>query len=93
MRKAVGDDYRLMLDTTWSYDYVEALRVGRAVERLGYYWYEDPLVDDDITNYVKLRAEARDPDPGDRVRARRPHGVRAVAHRSRRPTSCAATWR
>ncbi len=54
-RHAVGDSYRLMLDSTWSYSYVEALRVGQAVERLGFYWYEDPLVEDDLTNYVKLR--------------------------------------
>ena len=55
VRKAVGDDYRIMLDSTWSYDYPAALRVGRAAERLGFYWYEDPLADDDITNYIKLR--------------------------------------
>jgi len=55
VRKAVGQSYRLMLDSTWSYNYVEALRVGRALEELDYYWYEDPLDADDITNYVKLR--------------------------------------
>jgi L-alanine-DL-glutamate epimerase-like enolase superfamily enzyme len=55
VRKAVGDDYRLMLDSTWSYDYVDALRVGIAIEELGYYWYEDPLADEDIYNYTKLR--------------------------------------
>lgn len=55
VRKAVGDDYRLMLDSTWSYNYTEALRVGRALEELDFYWYEDPLDADDITNYVKLR--------------------------------------
>jgi len=55
VRKAVGDEYRLMLDSTWSYRYPEALRVGQAIERLGYYWYEDPLVEDDVTNYVKQR--------------------------------------
>lgn len=55
VRRTVGDDYRLMLDSTWSYNYVEALRVGRALEALNFYWYEDPLDADDITNYVKLR--------------------------------------
>jgi L-alanine-DL-glutamate epimerase-like enolase superfamily enzyme len=55
VRKAVGDDFRLMLDSTWSYDYQDALRVGRAIEEMGYYWYEDPLADEDIYNYVKLR--------------------------------------
>jgi L-alanine-DL-glutamate epimerase-like enolase superfamily enzyme len=55
VREAVGPDYRLMMDSTWAYDYVDALRVGRALERLGYYWYEDPLADSDIHNYVRLR--------------------------------------
>jgi len=55
VRNAVGGDYTLMLDSTWSYQYPEALRVGRAIEDLGFYWYEDPLADDDIAGYVKLR--------------------------------------
>lgn len=55
VRKAVGDDYLLMLDPAWSYDYQAALRVGQAIEALGYYWYEDPLADADIYNYVELR--------------------------------------
>ena len=55
VREAVGDDYTVMLDSTWSYRFEEALRVGRAIEELDYYWYEDPLADDDITNYVKLK--------------------------------------
>ncbi len=55
VRKAVGDDYTLMLDSTWAYDFTAAMRVGRAIEELGFYWYEDPLADQDIYNYVKLR--------------------------------------
>jgi L-alanine-DL-glutamate epimerase-like enolase superfamily enzyme len=55
VRKAVGDDYTVMLDSTWSYRYEEALRVGRAIEEMGFYWYEDPLVEQDIYNYVKLK--------------------------------------
>jgi len=55
VRAAVGDDYRLMLDSTWSYDYPDALRVGRAVQDLGFYWYEDPLPYDDLYSYVKLK--------------------------------------
>jgi L-alanine-DL-glutamate epimerase-like enolase superfamily enzyme len=55
VRWAVGDEFRVMLDSTWAYQYPEALRVGKVVEELGYYWYEDPLADDDILNYVKLK--------------------------------------
>jgi L-alanine-DL-glutamate epimerase-like enolase superfamily enzyme len=55
VRRAVGDDYTLMLDPTWAYQYPEALRVGKAIEGLGYHWYEDPLADDDLYSYVKLK--------------------------------------
>jgi L-alanine-DL-glutamate epimerase-like enolase superfamily enzyme len=55
VRRAVGDDYLLMLDSTWAYRYEEALRVGRAIEEMDYYWYEDPLGAEDIYGYVKLR--------------------------------------
>jgi L-alanine-DL-glutamate epimerase-like enolase superfamily enzyme len=54
VREAVGDDMILMLDSMWAYQYADALRVGRAIEDLGFYWYEDPLADEDIYNYVKL---------------------------------------
>ena len=56
VRKAVGD-YTIMLNSTWSYDYPAAVRVGRAVEEMGYHWYEDPLADQDIYNYVKLKQQ------------------------------------
>jgi len=55
VRKAVGDDYTLMLDSVWAYGYEDALRVGRAIEELNFLWYEDPLPMDDIYNYVKLK--------------------------------------
>ena len=57
VRRAVGDDHRIMLDSTWSYDYPQALRVGQAIQEMGYYWYEDPLIEDDIYNYIKLRQQ------------------------------------
>ena len=54
-RRAVGDDFPLMLDSTWSYRYHDAVRVGRAIERMGFLWFEDPLNEEDIYAYVKLR--------------------------------------
>jgi L-alanine-DL-glutamate epimerase-like enolase superfamily enzyme len=55
VRAAVGDDYPVMLDSTWSYNYQQALKVGRAIEELKFKWYEDPLNEEDIYSYVKLR--------------------------------------
>jgi L-alanine-DL-glutamate epimerase-like enolase superfamily enzyme len=54
VREAVGDDMLLMLDSMWAYKYEDAMRVGRAIEDLNFYWYEDPLVEEDIYNYIKL---------------------------------------
>jgi L-alanine-DL-glutamate epimerase-like enolase superfamily enzyme len=61
VRRAVGDGYTLMLDPTWAYQYPEALRVGKAIEDLGYHWYEDPLADDDLYSYVKLKQQLHIP--------------------------------
>ncbi|MGH7342561.1 MAG: enolase C-terminal domain-like protein, partial [Candidatus Rokuibacteriota bacterium] len=55
VRRSVGDGFMVMLDSTWAYQYPEALRVGKVVEELGFHWYEDPLADDDLLSYVKLK--------------------------------------
>ncbi len=55
VREGVGDEMTLMLDSMWAYHYEDAVRVGRAIEELDFHWYEDPLVEEDIYNYVKLK--------------------------------------
>jgi len=55
VRAEVGDGYPLMLDASFAYRFDEAVRVGRAIERLGFQWYEDPLTEHDVYNYAKLR--------------------------------------
>jgi L-alanine-DL-glutamate epimerase-like enolase superfamily enzyme len=47
----------LMLDSSWSYSYPDALRVGQAIQDLGYYWYEDPLPDHDMHGYTRLASK------------------------------------
>ncbi len=61
VREAVGDTMALMLDASWGYTYPEALRVGRAIEELGFHWYEDPLAPDDSYGYTKLKQHLRIP--------------------------------
>jgi L-alanine-DL-glutamate epimerase-like enolase superfamily enzyme len=55
VRRAVGGDMALMLDPAGIYGFPDAVRVGRAIEELGFLWLEDPLAEDDIYNCVKLR--------------------------------------
>ena len=57
VREAVGPEMKLMLDSMWAYQYEDSVRVGRAIEELDYYWYEDPLAEEDIYSYVKLCAK------------------------------------
>ena len=61
VKQAVGDSMVLMLDSMWSYGYEDALRVGLAIQEMGYYWYEDPLAEDDLYGYTKLRPQLRIP--------------------------------
>lgn len=61
VRKAVGDDFTLALDSAWAYTYDEAVRVGLAIQDMNYAWYEDPLTDNDIYNYTKLKQKLNIP--------------------------------
>jgi L-alanine-DL-glutamate epimerase-like enolase superfamily enzyme len=54
VRKAVGDDVVLMHDAVGLYDHQQALRVGRELEQLGFYWFEEPLPDTDIDGLIQL---------------------------------------
>tara|TARA_B100000405_G_scaffold39066_1_gene26251 strand:+ start:808 stop:1911 length:1104 start_codon:yes stop_codon:yes gene_type:complete len=54
IRKSVDSKMKLMLDSMCAYQYEDALRVGKKIEDLNFYWYEDPLVEEDIYNYKKL---------------------------------------
>lgn len=59
VRKAVGDDWALMIDVVSAYNQTDALRVGRVLEELAFEWYEEPLRDYDIHGY-KMLAQALD---------------------------------
>ena len=54
LRAALGDDFLLMHDPVESYTYNEAVKVGRALEKLDYFWIEEPLQDYDLMGLKKL---------------------------------------
>lgn len=58
IRETVGDDMVLMFDPWGTYrTYTEALKVGRALEELNFYWFEHPMSEYRVEAYVKLAAE------------------------------------
>lgn len=54
VRKAVGDEWPLMIDVVAGYNQHEALRVGHVLDELNFLWYEEPLRDYDIHGYRML---------------------------------------
>jgi len=55
VREVAGADIRLMADANWIFDVDDALEVGRGLHELGYYWFEEPIVPEDIEGYRWLR--------------------------------------
>ena len=45
----------LMLDSLCAYTRKEALEVGRAIDKLDFYWYEDPMREEDVEGWKNLR--------------------------------------
>lgn len=52
--KAVGDDMILMADVHGSYNHEQAVKVGRQLEELDYFWFEEPFYDSDMAGYREL---------------------------------------
>lgn len=53
-RDAVGDKIDILLDVNCRYDRREALMVGRELEKMNFYWYEEPLPNTDLEGYREL---------------------------------------
>jgi L-alanine-DL-glutamate epimerase-like enolase superfamily enzyme len=68
-RKAVGPEFKLMADPVAAYSHQEAFRIGRELERLNYYWLEEPLFDVDFYGLRKLTAKLDLPICGTEVLA------------------------
>jgi L-alanine-DL-glutamate epimerase-like enolase superfamily enzyme len=54
VRRALGDEIDLMLDPLGLYGRRDALRVGRVLDELDYYWFEEPIGDGDVEGYIEL---------------------------------------
>ncbi len=56
VREAIGDDFRFMVDANHCYTTSEAFHVGRALEELDAYWFEEPVAPEDLDGFRELRA-------------------------------------
>ncbi len=56
VRRGVGGDFKLMVDANHAYTTSDAFYVGRALEELDAYWFEEPVAPEDLDGYRELRA-------------------------------------
>ena len=59
IRRIAGPEIRLSVDANWAFDLDEATQVGEALAALDYWWFEEPIVPEDIDGYRRLRERTR----------------------------------
>jgi L-alanine-DL-glutamate epimerase-like enolase superfamily enzyme len=56
VRKLVGDRFPLAFDSNNGYSVQGAIKVGRALEELGYVWFEEPVQHYHVESFAKVAA-------------------------------------
>ena len=56
VREAVGPDIALMLDGYHWYSRMDALTIGKALAKLNFAWFEEPMMEDSAESYAWLAA-------------------------------------
>lgn len=59
VRNGIGEDFKFMADANHCYTTSDAFYVGRALEELDAYWFEEPIAPEDLAGYRELRAGLR----------------------------------
>ena len=54
VRQTIGPDIKLMVDANHAYTAREAIPLGRELEKLGVYWFEEPVTSEDHQGYRDL---------------------------------------
>ena len=57
VREVVGDGFLLMTDANHAYNRHTARRMGETLQDLDYYWFEEPVVPEDIAGCAQLRQQ------------------------------------
>tara|TARA_B100001013_G_scaffold193365_1_gene116842 strand:- start:200 stop:1372 length:1173 start_codon:yes stop_codon:yes gene_type:complete len=55
VREAIGDDYKLMVDANHAYNLSDALYVGKGLDEMNIYWFEEPVAPEDYEGYKELK--------------------------------------
>ncbi|MDX6600743.1 MAG: hypothetical protein QOE87_4630 [Gaiellales bacterium] len=61
VRDTVGSDVRLMVDANNAYTVYEAIQMARELEPLDVYWFEEPVMPDDLRGLTRIARATRLP--------------------------------
>jgi D-galactarolactone cycloisomerase len=93
IREAIGGDIALMVDANHAYNASEAIRLARVLADYDVYWFEEPVVPEDLDGYVEVRAASDVPIAGGECEYTR-YGFRQLIDRRAvdilQPDLCAA---
>ncbi len=64
VREAIGPDVRLMIDANGAWDVPTAVKMGRALEELDIYWFEEPVWPDDVAGSAAVAGKLAMPIAG-----------------------------
>ena len=59
VREAIGDDFKLMVDANHAYNKNDALYVGRGLDEMEIYWFEEPVAPEDYDGYKELKEKLK----------------------------------
>jgi D-galactarolactone cycloisomerase len=55
VRESLGKDFKLMVDANHAYNLNDALYVGRGLDELDVFWFEEPIAPEDYNGYKELK--------------------------------------
>jgi len=59
VREAIGDNFRLMVDANHAYNKNDALYVGKGLDEMEIYWFEEPVAPEDYDGYKELKSKLK----------------------------------
>ncbi len=84
LREAVGPDVRLMVDGNGGFTMGPAIRMGRALDELGYYFFEEPLPQAGYAGYPELTSALEIPIAAGEVLNSRADALELIDRRAMR---------
>jgi D-galactarolactone cycloisomerase len=55
VREAIGPEILLMVDANHAYNTVTAIQVGRELEKSQVFWFEEPVIPEDLQGYLEVK--------------------------------------